>query len=340
MRRLWLIIALASLGGCATVYEDRYVYYPDSGYDGDYYYDRAPTGSVSVGLGYGYSAYDSVFWGLHHSYLDPFWYPGFYYGVTYFPSYYGWSSWYAGDYWRWRNFHPYSPYYGSYWDHYYAWNPHRGHRHDGFRQGHGDGERYGSARNAAERMARSSRGDSRALRRSAWVGDSAIAPRRGATYSRAIDGSRGIATRDNRTWSSERLPSRGYAPGARQPSSRVVGSRDEGVFLRDRASRDQQRRAFVDPAALPGNRQPSVRSDFRSLPPGRDNLRGSRSIPGFERGMSAPPRQPEFRQSAPARSIESRPSMGGDRGGPSMRSSGGSERSSSSRGSSRGRSER
>ncbi len=363
MRRFWLIIALVALSGCATVYEDRYVYYGDPGYGGDYYYDRAPVGRVSFdagyGYGYGFSAYDSIFWGLHHSYLDPYWYPGFYYGVTYFPSYYGWSSWYAGDYWRWRNFHPYSPYYGSYWDHYYAWTPRHRYRHGGFRDNHGDPQRFGSARNAAERMAHLGRAESRLSQRRAWAegNGAAAAPGRSDGYGRGdIDRSRvgasqrGIAGRDNQPWRSHdgTLRSRGYVPDNRR-SPDMIGLRGEaGGFLRGRPARGiaddafggrtPESRRFGNATALPDGRQPSIRADYPSIGD-RSRASGGRAMPQFDQQMRVPPSR-EFRQGMPSRSFE-RPPMrsGGD--GPSMRSSHGSGRSSAgSRESSRGRAQR
>lgn len=348
MRRLWLIIALVALGGCATVYEDRYGYYSDPGYGGDYYYDREPVGYVAMDYGYGYSAYDSVFWGLQHSYLDPFWYPGFHYGVTYFPSYYGWSSWYAGDYWRWRNFHPYSPYYGSYWDHYYAWNPRRGYRHGGFRHDNGgDPQRYGSARNAAERMARSGRVDTAASRRSAWMaGDGSMAPRNSA-YDRGLGASRqGGSSRAASGWQGEALRSRSYAPDSRR-SPGLIGSRGEDGFIRDRAGRGLdtrileggrfENRRFERSTVAPGGRETSA---IRSGYPGMEGSRGTapnvRTMPQFDQRMRAPaPR--EFREGAPARSFDSQPSMRSGGEGRGMRSPG---RSSEGRGGSRGRAER
>ncbi len=164
MKRLSLLLLIIALSGCATVSENRYGYVDDPRHGG-YYYDREPVRSqVYLGAGW-YNPYDVMFWGLRYSYFDPFWYPGFYYGVTYFPRYYypfgPWGSWYAGWYHPWRYHHPYSPYWGSYWDHYYAGHWHRprpprdpGHRPVGRFGVVDDGvPRFGSARNAAERAA-------------------------------------------------------------------------------------------------------------------------------------------------------------------------------------------
>lgn len=164
MKRLSLLLLLIGLAGCATVSENRYGYVDDPRHGG-YYYDREPVRSqIYLGMGW-YNPYDVMFWGLRYSYFDPFWYPGFYYGVTYFPRYYypfgPWGSWYAGWYHPWRYHHPYSPFWGSYWDHYYAGHWHRpkpprdpGHRPVGRFDVVDDGvPRFGSARNAAERAA-------------------------------------------------------------------------------------------------------------------------------------------------------------------------------------------
>jgi hypothetical protein len=154
MRRALIVLLALVLGGCASYYGGGY--YDRSVGHGDYYHGAGPV------VGYGgpgwYGAYDSLFWGLRYSYFDPFWYPNFHYGVTFFPRYYyGWPYWNAGSYWHWRGHHPYSPHYGSWWDHYYHWQQPSGPRRPLGPGGRGYGgsgpERYGSARNAAERMA-------------------------------------------------------------------------------------------------------------------------------------------------------------------------------------------
>lgn len=222
IRSLFLMAIVALAGGCATTSADRYGYHPGESYErhGDYYYGEAPASRVyvNVGVGAGYHPYDSLFWGLRYSYFDPFWYPNFHYGVTYFPRYYHWSSWYAADYWAWRHFHPYSPWYGSYWDHYYAW------RHDHVRPrrphfgGHGDPQRYGSARNAAERMA--------------W--ERGLTQRGRAAMADDARWNRGRAdAAAHPRWRNEGLPSRSYAPYAERRALRA-GPAD--VMTRDRTS--------------------------------------------------------------------------------------------------------
>lgn len=154
--RLLAALLLIALAGCASYGPREHGYYRD-GSGGDYYhgYEDAPS-RWTFGVGYGagwYDPYDALFWGVRYSYWDPFWFPYFHYGVTWYPR------WYYGGYAGWRGWHPYSPWYGSWWDHYYAWE--RTPRRPGYRGGGNpslDPQRYGSARNAAERMAASRRG--------------------------------------------------------------------------------------------------------------------------------------------------------------------------------------
>lgn len=210
MRRLVIILFAAALAACTTVEHRDYGYYGGSG---DYFYGYERDVPW-------YDPYDSLFWGLRYSYYDPFFYPHFHYGVTYFPRYYGWgvgwSSWYA-----WRHWHPYSPYYGSYWDHYYDWwryQPHRGTDHlerrmAGRRAGTqsnagNDPARFGSARNAAERMSRMGRTGGAAVpirHRAGNMGATGAYPSRGAAASSS--GQRGYESG---------LPSRSYVPRDRE----------------------------------------------------------------------------------------------------------------------------
>ena len=119
----------ASLGACAT-YSDSYYYAADRGY-GDYYTSRYDD-YYDDGYGYGYDAYFgyqswpsyySVLWPVYSRYSDPWYSPGFYYGVTYFPrTYFGWGLGYRNS---WTYYHAYSPYRWSFYDNYYDW-----HRYD------------------------------------------------------------------------------------------------------------------------------------------------------------------------------------------------------------------
>lgn len=274
-RSLLMIVLSVLVVGCASTYEDRYVYAPGDVYDragGNYYYggyDDSPRARVYVRAGWGYDPYDALFWGLRYSYFDPFWYPNFHYGVTYFPRYYHWSSWYVSDYWAWRRFHPYSPWYGSYWDHYYAW------RHESMRPrapqfgGHGDPQRYGSARNAAERIA-AARGVSRA-----GAADAAL-----WRHDRAA--------RADMAWRQDRrLPSHAYAPHARRADTgvRAPGAVRDATRMRSRAvigAAGRQARSWQRPGAA------AVRGEDGLLRPGtpvrgRDGLLRRDALRSFDR---------------------------------------------------------
>jgi hypothetical protein len=101
-----------------------------------------------------------VFWSLNRWYVDPFWNPHFYYGVTWFPrNYYSalYRHWYRpgvalGWYGRpWHVYLAYSPYRYSWIDHYYDWYPwyvSYPHYHRFYTP------RYGNPRNEAERLSR------------------------------------------------------------------------------------------------------------------------------------------------------------------------------------------
>lgn len=176
LRTIAAVGALASstlLTGCVSygesyAYEERYVggrtyyepreerYYDDGHYAGDYYYEESPSWSVSYGYGdwpwYG-GTYYSVLWPTYAHWYDPWYSPGYYYGVTWFPrSWYGYSfAYYGGSPWHYR-WHHYAPYRYSWWDNYYDWDrwDDRGWR-DSRRSR--DVYRFGSARNEAERLA-------------------------------------------------------------------------------------------------------------------------------------------------------------------------------------------
>jgi len=153
MWRGLVVLALLTLSGCVTTYEyygsdrygerDAYANAP-SGY-GDYY---AGVGSYGATTWIDYPYYYSVLWPLQRGYVDPFWHPSFYYGVTYFPrDYFSVSLYYSrpyGSLW-------YSPYRLAWVDSYYDWYPWYYHypRH---RHGY-SAPRYGNARNEAERLA-------------------------------------------------------------------------------------------------------------------------------------------------------------------------------------------
>lgn len=188
-----LVLPLALLlGGCVTyptyTYRDdvptreaRYVgddsYYSPAyeGY-GDYYaggYRYGSTGYRYYAPDYiTYSAYYSLFWPVNRWYHDPYWYPGFYYGVTYFPRNYFSVSLHSG--WRGHSVprwgyggafsvaygysHWYSPYRYSWADSYYDWDRYRYQHRDrlsgrGYASSAYSAPRFGNARNQAERLA-------------------------------------------------------------------------------------------------------------------------------------------------------------------------------------------
>lgn len=164
MKRLLALLFILALSGCATY--DSYGYRDDGYYDdryysgGRYYYDDyAGYSSYRDYPDYVYwSDYYSVLWPVYRGYYDPFYTPGFYYGVTWYPrTYFGLSH-----YWNsWPYYHSYSPYRHSYWDGYYdQWDRRRG--QVGHRVAHGYSATvdrpymYGSARNEAEQLARRS----------------------------------------------------------------------------------------------------------------------------------------------------------------------------------------
>ncbi len=126
-------------------------YSPGDSGGGDYYYQDS--GYSSAYLDYPY--YYSLFYPLNRWSVDPYWYPRFYYGVTYYPRSY-FSAGYGGDYrsgygygGRYGGYlsYSYSPYRNAWVDSYYDWHSYydrsasRSYRHYA--------PRYGSARNEA-----------------------------------------------------------------------------------------------------------------------------------------------------------------------------------------------
>lgn len=176
MFRSFAALLLATvLGGCATTpytyygergYE-RYPSEPDRGYDDGYYDDDyGYDGSYYAYPDYiEYPAYYSLFWSFNRNYVDPYWHPHFYYGVTWFPrnyfsvSYRSWPRYsYAYRYgWPHYSYLSYSPYRGAWSDYYYDWYPWYSH-HSGYHyQQPYYAPRYGSAGNEAERLSRFTR---------------------------------------------------------------------------------------------------------------------------------------------------------------------------------------
>jgi hypothetical protein len=170
----WTLVLLcaATLTACATDYrgydrgyghsyaETTYVgggsYYNDTYRGrGDYYYGVGAS-AYSYPLWVDNPYYYSLFWPLQRSFHDPFWHPGFYYGVTYFPRNYfsvslygGHRSRYYGSFGTFGSF-AYSPYRLAWVDHYYDWYPH--HRYYPRHVSGYYAPRFGNARHEAERL--------------------------------------------------------------------------------------------------------------------------------------------------------------------------------------------
>ena len=289
----WIVACCAALllSGCVTyptyTYDDgrevRYVddetYYVGAGNGyGDYYASEDP---------WRHSAYYSVFWPIHRLYWDSYWYPGFYYGITYFPRDYfhiGWGSgWhpYSG-YWHW-----YAPYRYSWTDNYYAWDWHRG-RHSVATT---SAPRFGHARNEAERLNWYAQGSSapRASRngissgaaeqRDAAAGN--VRPSRAASYG-------GYSPIDRNT--ARPVQSNGFStPPARVASPASVISRPA-----TREAAPQQRSTYL-PAPVTRSR---VGSDTRARPAESFDLPQAaprRTSPGRSAQMERSP----FRQDSP-----------------------------------------
>lgn len=300
-----LLLPLAlMLGGCVTyptysyrddvpVREVRYVgddtyYSPSYGGSGDYYaggYRYGSTGYRYYAPDFiSYSAYYSLFWPINRWYHDPYWHPGFHYGVTYFPRNYfsvsfhsGWrghasSRWgYGGGYSVAYGYsHWYSPYRNSWADSYYDWDRYN-YRYRDSRRGHGyqtpaySQPRFGHARNQAERLAwqdreRSApRGDGISTGmgvRAPTVYGNARAPSRGADY-----GGRG-EPRSIQAYQDD-------LPGARQASARQTWSEPntyrQGAAVERSAADDGTRRGLggrgADAEGVPLMRGPLIEND-------------------------------------------------------------------------------
>lgn len=252
MKRLLAILFTLALSGCLTYDSYGYRddgYYEDRYFGGGRYYDTNP-GYASSNSYWNYpdyvywSDYYSVLWPVYRGYYDPFYTPGFYYGVTWYPrTYFGLSySWYS-----WPYYQAYSPYRHSYWDGYYDhWDRRRG--EVGRRVAHGYDANvsnpylYGSARNEAEQLARRSGAAYRlGAAQPGLQYDPYAAQRTAATAREQLDG------RYQRGES--------YAPGAGQAGGRGQMRRGEvqdvsGQALPSRA-RTYDRGAWQDPQSSP-----------------------------------------------------------------------------------------
>ena len=168
---MWRVLILVTssllLSACAT---QNYRYY------GSDYYRSAPAESAYADSGYssttriGVNYYDypdwvespyyySLFWDYNRHFVDPFWHPHFYYGVTWFPrNYYSVSyRYFPSRYYRHGRpffaYLSYSPYRYAWVDYYYDWYPWYV-RYPPLRYNNYYAPRYGNSRNEAERLAR------------------------------------------------------------------------------------------------------------------------------------------------------------------------------------------
>lgn len=351
LRRLMLLLGAGLIAGCATTYEyygdERYAQpvdgYATRGYDDSYrddsYYDAGAysgsyTGSYGGTYGYAgsayryddwyeYPAYYSMFWSLNRWYVDPFWHPNFYYGVTWFPRSYFDVSFryfprYAGVYWPpYYRYVPYAPYRGAWVDHYYDWTPWYVH-HPHIR--HHYAPRYGNVRYEADRLSDWSRNrgsyerwrdedrrirrydEPRALgevrdRRESYRGANPGGSGSGRIdpQVRGFDSQRGVGGRDPRSMSGSRSD-----PGVRgfsAPQERTSGARAPAQGRLDPRldPRDDLR------AATPRDRDSiredsiSARSAYRA-PPSAETARGARV--GSDKPVYAP-RAPVERSQRP-----------------------------------------
>ena len=267
-RILVLVACLLWLAGCAST--PSYRYYGERTYSDGYGGEvvASPSSAYRGGgwdtpVWYDYPAYYSMFWSINRWYVDPYWYPHFYYGVTWFPRDYfsvSYRHWYGpslriGWFGRpWYGYLAYSPYRYSWVDHYYDWYPwyaNYPHYHRYY------GPRYGDPRNEAERLTRYStafRGDglpadqlrgmsaftraarSQALvdaRREAWRGaDYGGAPRAGRIDPQVNGFSQGNAVRRASTARGSATPLQRQDPGVRgfstpeqRPGARTLPAR-------------------------------------------------------------------------------------------------------------------
>jgi hypothetical protein len=181
IRWTFLLLTALSLSACATDYRGyggvhhydatpTYVgsasyYRPAAAARGDYYYGISYAASYHYPLWIDYPYYYSLFWPLQRGFYDPYWHPGFYYGVTYFPRNYFSISLYGGHRSYYRHYghygFAYSPYRLSWVDHYYDWYPY--HRYYPRHASRWYAPRFGNPRHEAERLSRwtQARGDHR-----------------------------------------------------------------------------------------------------------------------------------------------------------------------------------
>ena len=318
LRRIALSFAALLLSGCVTyptyTYDDgREVTYVDD----DTYY-------VEAGNGYGdyyasdeiyddpwrYSAYYSLYWPIHRLYWDSYWYPDFYYGVTYFPRDYFHVGW--GGIWRpyrpyWGYQHWYAPYRHSWVDNHYAWYWHRGRQQAPTYQ---PMPRFGHARNEAERLnwyqqnaasARASRADQRIdTTGRAGSGSHRNTPSREASY-----GARGATNASARLGSQPATPPRSldrpsrsaqpYPAMTPRPSADAATLRYPEPAMRSNTGRPARP---TESFTLPSSPRPSRAAQFERA----ETPRAMRSVnPAFES-------TPRATSDAPAERVRSMPS--------------------------------
>ncbi len=289
--------------------DDGYYYSPANGGNGDYYgANTAGTWTMSYGANYfDYPYYYSVFWPLNRWYYDPFAYPSYYYGVTFFPSsYLSLSLGYSGH-WHGSSWLAYSPYRNSWVDNYYDWG--RWYQHYPHYRRYYPTPRYGDAHVEASRLA-----DMRRPARNTWgnryeqnprMRDGANAPayrgNRGADYDRA-----GVSPRQGSMYKGPREDVRRVNAGAPrvEPSTGAFGlpTRANG------GSRvDNPRAVGIGGQSMPRGDNSEVRrlSSQRDLTPRYSGDTSSSLLErqrADQRGYALPSRPPALR-SAPSREI-------------------------------------
>lgn len=275
MPRLFALLLLLLVGGCATTpgvhYADEY------GADGYYYSSHTPAYIA-------YPAYYDAMWPLYSRWYDPFHAPGFYYGITYFPSYYshwGWHGWGSRLAWSpWRN---------AYWDNYHDW--HYWARHNPYwhtRQPH-----LGSAQD-------------RQVTRAALSGeprrDPRIMPRTRQGLTSGLDGARARSGLASSRYSPQ---ARGVATPARGPATRApAAGTARQAQPRVRAPAATGMRGGMAP---PRAAQPQPRTRAPAAP-----ARGSGAAPA--RPAASPARQGSRAATTPSRASRAAPPARSSRG--------------------------
>ena len=298
MKRFLAVLLTFALSGCLTY--DSYGY-RDDGYYEDRYYNSGRyhdnTLGYGSGPGYGYgnypdyvywSDYYSVLWPVYRGYYDPFYTPGFYYGVTWYPrTYFG-----LNHYWNsWPYYHAYSPYRYSYSDGYYDhWDRRRG--QVGTRVAHGYNANvnhpylYGSARNEAEQLAR----------------------RTGAAHQRSGEqpGLQYDPFAAQRTSPQGRAPVRGSYPRGLQSEGRAGNNRmGEDARTSDQIRRTDGDHRRSDPGAYPSGQ--ALPSRARTYDRGTPNSQEPRN-PGSRQSGWVSELPPEQRSGATQPAQRTRPS--------------------------------